>query len=186
MNRCTGPHGQTGAQEQLALGCCHDRRERLRDRIDNPRLPCNRLTAGRLTARPPLPVYAARRTSVGWLIERQVWLRAVQGNLSPHESRHSGFRAVPATPGRTGAEALPVGAVRLVVVVLVVAGEDEVPAVAAVLAAVGDDVAGEPDAVLRRVGEQVAAPTAVDAHDGGFRLQHARSLARMNVVTACG
>ena len=63
--------------------------------------------------------------------------------------------------------------------------EDEVPAVAAVFAAVGDDVAGQPLAVFTRLRQQVTAATAVDAIDGGFRLQHTRSLAPMKAGTAC-
>ena len=88
-----------------------------------------------------------------------------------------------AVDGAVPAQRLPV-AVAVGSAVLVV-GQHQVPAVAAVLAAVGDDVAGQPYAVFGRVGEQVAAATAVDAGDGGFRLQHARSLAGMEAVTTC-
>ena len=64
-------------------------------------------------------------------------------------------------------------------------GQHQIPAVAAVFAAVGNDVAGQPDAVLGGVREQVATAPAIDAGDGGFRLQHARSLAEMEAETAC-
>ena len=78
---------------------------------------------------------------------------------------------------------LPAGAVGGAVFVVV--GQHQIPAVAAVFAAVGNDVAGQPDAVLGGMREQVATAPAIDAGDGGFRLQHARSLAGMEAVTAC-
>ena len=49
--------------------------------------------------------------------------------------------------------------------VIVVFGEDDVPAVEAVLAAVGHDLAFLPQRVLGFGGEEEAASTAVDAHD---------------------
>ena len=86
--------------------------------------------------------------------------------------------------GRPCSGQLPVGAVGGAVFVFV--RQDQVPSVAAVFAAVGDDVAGEPDAVFGGVRQQVAPSAAIDTDDGGFRLQHARSLAELEAVTACG
>ena len=68
---------------------------------------------------------------------------------------------------------------------LVLVGQDQVPAVAAVLAAVRHEITGQPDAVLPRWGQEMATATAIDTNDGGFRLQHTPSLARMDTVTAC-
>ncbi|MFM2072286.1 MAG: hypothetical protein RLZZ623_2549, partial [Actinomycetota bacterium] len=55
-----------------------------------------------------------------------------------------------------------------------IVGQHEIPPVAAVFASVGHDVAGFPPAILGRMAQEVTTPTAVDAHDRGFRLETVR------------